>query len=148
MFNIMLFLKMGNWAYKRGIPFIPSLMKGLIRLIFNSAVDPRMIFGKNLKFSYGGIAVVIHKRAEIGNNVTIGQCVTIGGRSKKKEVPKLGDNVVVSAGSMILGDVIIGNNVVIGANSTVLKDVPDNCVVAGSPARIVKENITSVNDYV
>lgn len=89
---------------------------------------------------------MIHARAVIGKNCMIGSCVTIGGRSGHYEVPVIGDNVQISTGSKILGPVRIGNNVVIGANSTVLKDIPSNCVVVGSPARIIKENI-KIEDY-
>jgi serine O-acetyltransferase len=57
-------------------------------------------------------------------------------------VPIIGDNVEICAGARILGLVRIGNNVIIGANAVVVKDVPDNCVVAGVPARIIKNNMT------
>lgn len=65
----------------------------------------------------------------------IGQNVTIGGKSGWYDVPVIGDNVHISAGAC-------GNNVIIGANSVVVKDVPDNCIVAGIPAKIIKENIS------
>jgi len=90
--------------------------------------------------------LIVQKRAVIGDNVTIAQCVTIGGRSKKKNVPIIGNNVYIGAGAKILGDIIIGNNVIIGANSVVLIDVPDNSVVAGIPAKIIKRNI-NYSDY-
>jgi serine O-acetyltransferase len=106
-----------------------------------------MKIGKGTSFAYGGIAVVIHKRAVIGDNVMIGQCVTIGGRSKKINVPIIRSNIYIGAGSRILGDVIIGNNVIIGANSVVINNVPDNSVVAGIPAKIIKNNIT-YSDYI
>lgn len=72
----------------------------------------------------------------------IGQGVTIGGKSGWYEVPVIGDDVEINAGARIIGPVRIGNNVIIGANAVVVKDVPDNCVVAGIPARIIKENLT------
>jgi serine O-acetyltransferase len=72
--------------------------------------------------------------------------VTIGGRSKIKDLPIIGDNVLIGAGAKILGDVIIGNNVVIGANAVVVESVPDNCVAAGVPARIIKREIC-IDDY-
>ena len=59
------------------------------------------------------------------------------------EVPIIGDNVEICAGARILGPVRIGNNVIIGANAVVVKDVPDNCIVAGVPAHIIKEDMTA-----
>lgn len=72
----------------------------------------------------------------------IGQGVTIGGKSGWYEVPVIGDNVEINAGARVLGPVRIGNNVIIGANSVVVKDVPDNCVVAGIPARIIRKDMS------
>jgi serine O-acetyltransferase len=97
---------------------------------------------RGVTFAYGGIGVVIHARAVVGRNCIIGQGVTIGGKSGWYEVPVIGDNVEISAGARIIGPIRIGNNVIIGANAVVVKDVPDNCVVAGVPARIIENNMT------
>ena len=87
--------------------------------------------------------MVIHARAVIGKNCVIGQCVTIGGRSKHYAVPIIGDNVYIGAGAKILGPVKIGANSVIGAGAVVLNDVPENSIVVGVPAKVIKTN-TSV----
>ena len=86
--------------------------------------------------------MILHARTKIGKNCIIGSCVTIGGKSGWYEVPVIGDNVEIHSGAKIIGPVRIGNNVIIGANAVVTKDIPDNCVVAGIPAKIIKENIT------
>lgn len=96
---------------------------------------------------YGGLAIVIHERSQIGNNVIISQCVTIGGRSKIKSVPVIGNNVLIGAGAKILGDIVVGDNCVIGANAVVIADVPSNCVVAGIPGKIIKSQI-NIDDYI
>ena len=70
----------------------------------------------------------------------IGTQVTVGGKSGHFEVPVIGDNVYLATGAKILGPIKIGNNVTVGANAVVIKDVPDNCVVAGIPAKIIKKN--------
>ena len=82
---------------------------------------------------------MIGETAEIGNNVTIYQNVTLGGTGKEKgkRHPTIGNNVVISAGAKVLGSFTVGDNVKIGANSVVLKEVPANCTVVGVPGRIV-----------
>jgi serine O-acetyltransferase len=131
--------RIGNRAYRNHIPLIPVICKFLIRLLFNSSVDCKTVMGKNVHFAYKGIAVVVHKRAVIGDNVVIGSCVTIGGKSKSKNPPRIGNNVYIATGAKVLGDITIGSNVVIGANAVVVKDVPDNSVVGGIPAVFIKE---------
>ncbi len=82
--------------------------------------------------------IVIHPAAVIGPNCLIFQQVTIGTGSTSG-LPKIGGHVDIGAGAKILGGIIIGDNVKIGANSVVIEDVPDNCTVAGIPAKIIKK---------
>lgn len=77
--------------------------------------------------------------ATIGKNCIFRQNTTLGNKgTERSPTPILGDNVDVGCGAMILGDVRIGNNVTIGAGSVVVKDVPDNAIVVGNPARILR----------
>ena len=76
----------------------------------------------------------------IGSNFTVVHLATIGSNAKAKTLPKLGNDVFLGCGSCILGGVTIGNNVKIGAGTIITKDVPDNVVVVGNPATIVKRN--------
>ncbi len=137
MINAIFFYNIERKLYLLKIPLIPKIIKLLIFLIYNSSIPFECSIAKGTKFGYGGIGVVIHKKAIIGKNCTISQQVTIGGRSKQKELPIIGDNVYIGAGAKILGNIKIGNNSIIGANAVVLKDVPSNTIVAGVPAKII-----------
>ncbi len=91
-------------------------------------------------FLYHPFSTIINARY-LGKNCTIRNNITIGNVSDdNNKLPTLGDNVNIGAGAIIIGNIIIGNNVTIGAGAVVVKSVPDNCVVVGSPAYIVKRN--------
>lgn len=140
-YNLVLYLD------KLGIPLLPNLInKIFIRLLFGFQIGIGAKIGKNVNFGYGGLGVVIHHRCIVGDNVEIGTGVTLGGTSKKKEVPIIGENTMLSTGSKIIGSVKIGKNCVIGANAVVVNDIPDNCVAVGIPAKIIKTNI-NILDY-
>lgn len=139
---LIFFYKFSNWLYRHRVPMLPKFIWKLNYLLFNCSVPASCTIGSGTKFGYGGMAVILHARTKIGKNCIIGSCVTIGGKSGWYEVPVIGDNVEIHSGAKIIGPVRIGNNVIIGANAVVTKDIPDNCVVAGIPAKIIKENIT------
>lgn len=140
------FYKFGHSLYKARIPFLPTIVKGMIRVCFYSVIPPQLEVGKNVLFGYNGLGIVIHPRCRIGNNVTISQHVTLGGKGGPS-VPVIGNNVFIGAGAVVLGNVRIGDNAKIGANAVVLIDVPENCTAVGVPARIIRndqlENKTS-----
>lgn len=127
--------------------FFAKLIRILIFVLYNSFIPYSCEIGKGTVFGYKGMGVVIHSDAKIGNDCIIAQQVTIGGRSKLDGVPIIGNNVYLGAGSKVLGPVNIGDDVVIGANAVVLKSISTGCIVAGVPARIIRENI-KMHDYV
>ncbi|BBM66527.1 serine acetyltransferase [Vibrio alfacsensis] len=143
----MLLQRIGRFFHSNYIPILPKLFNLLIRLIHNSAVFTESRIGNGTTFAYGGIGVVIHKRCVIGNNCIIGSNVTICGKSKSPSVQTIGENCFIATGSRILGDVRIGNNCVIGANSVVVTNIPDNCMAAGVPAKIIKRDIEPKDYY-
>ncbi len=118
-------------------PFV-IVMKFLNLVIFSSVIPPQAKIGRNVTVAYKGIGVVIHKKAIIGNKVCIGQGVTIGRKVKQDEAPTIGNNVYIATGAKVLGNIKVGDNVLIAANSVVLSDIPPNVIVAGMPAKIVK----------
>lgn len=86
-------------------------------------------------YHYGHI--VINSKAKVGKNLTIYPGVCIGRVGDK--YPVIGDNVTFCTNSGVYGGITIGNNVTIAPNSIVTHDVPDNCVVAGVPAKIINK---------
>lgn len=104
-------------------------------------IHPGAKIGRGLFIDHGA-GVVIGETAEIGDNVTLYQGVTLGGTGKQKgkRHPTIGNNVTISTGAKVLGSITIGDHVKIGAGSVVLKDVPPDCTVVGVPGRIVSEN--------
>lgn len=90
------------------------------------------------------MGIVIGCFVHAGRNLEIFQNVTIGSNRKEKAgrvMPLIGDNVTIGSGAVVVGPIIIGNNVSIGANSYVDKDIPDNAIVAGIPAKIIRYKI-------
>lgn len=87
------------------------------------------------------MGIVIGCFVQAGRNLEVFQNVTIGSNRKEKDgrvMPLIGDNVSIGSGAVVVGPIVIGNNVLIGANSYVDKDLPDNAVVAGIPAKIIR----------
>lgn len=91
--------------------------------------------GGGLIVQHGYCTILDPKK--MGKNCWINQGASIGYKNGT-DAPIIGDNVRVSTGACILGNIKIGNNVIVGANAVVIKDVPDNCVVGGVPAKILK----------
>jgi serine O-acetyltransferase len=122
-------------------------LAALFKLVYHESstlsISARESIGPGLFIQHGFSTVV--SADTIGANCLIRQQVTIGYTSSSS-CPRLGNQVVVGAGAKVLGPVRVGNNVVVGANAVVVKDVPDNCVVVGVPARIVRRNGIRVDE--
>ena len=104
-------------------------------------IHPGATIGRRFFIDHG-TGVVIGETAEIGDDCTIYQGVTLGGTGKDhgKRHPTLGNNVLVGAGAKVLGPFKIGDNSNVAAGSVVLSAIPENSTAVGSPARVVKRN--------
>jgi len=150
MSKILLFLyKISFYLHSKKIPLIPKLITYFNRIVFSVWLPASAKLGRNCTLGKGGLGVVIHEKAVVGDHCIISNNVTIGGSSKKEQgkLPVLGNRVRVGAGCVILGDVTIGDNVIIGSNSVVVKSIAANSIVAGNPAKIIKSDI-DINEYV
>lgn len=145
--NAVNFYRLERWFYLHKMEFFAKAIRGAIFLLYNSFIPYTCEIGERTTFAYKGMGVVIHSRAKIGKDCIIAQQVTVGGRSRKQNVPVIGNNVYIGAGAKVLGDITIGDNCVIGANAVVIHSVDSGCVVAGVPARVIREGIL-MQDYV
>ena len=133
--------------YQINIPFIPRLVSQIMRFLTGIEIHPGAKIGRGFFIDHG-MGVVIGGTAEIGKNCTLFHNVTLGGTGKHigKRHPTIGDNVLIGTGSILLGPINVGSNVKIGADSTIInKNIPSNCTVVGTPARIVRLNGKKVN---
>ena len=129
--------RLAHWLWRRGWLTAARFVSHLSRFVTGVEIHPAARLGDGLFIDHG-MGVVIGETAEIGENVTLLQGVTLGGTSLKREKrhPTLGDNVVVGAGAKILGAFTIGAGSRIGAGSVVVREVPENSVVVGVPGRV------------
>jgi serine O-acetyltransferase len=122
---------------------LAHLFKIVYRESATLSISARGAVGPGL-FIQHGFGTIVAAEA-IGSNCIIRQQVTIG-YTRPEECPTLGNHVSVGAGAKILGRIRIGDYVVVGANAVVVKNVPDSCVVAGVPARIIRRNGVRVDE--
>lgn len=141
--HAMFFYRIYHFLWNIHFKLIARLFSQISRLLTGIEIHPGATIGKRLFIDHG-TGVVIGETTIIGDDCILYQGVTLGGvgtgKHTVKRHPTLKNNVMISAGAKIIGNVEIGNNSIVGANSVVLKDVPDNCTVVGIPGRIVREN--------
>ena len=131
--------RIAHWLFEARLFFLARFVNHLSRFLTAIDIHPGATIGRHLFIDHG-FGVVIGETAEIGDNVSIYQGVTLGGTGKDvgKRHPTIGDNVVIGAGAKVLGPFTVGSGSKIGALAVVLKAVPPNCTVVGNPGRIVR----------
>ncbi len=140
--------RVAHSLYKKEKYLPARAISQMARALTGIEIHPGATIGKGLMIDHG-MGVVIGETAEIGDNCTIYQGVTLGGTGKDvgKRHPTLGNNVMVGAGAKVLGPFYIGDNTKIAANAVVLAEIPDNCTAVGIPAKVVrKEGVRVLND--
>lgn len=130
--------RVAHWLFEARLFFLARLVNHISRWLTSIDIHPGAKIGKNLFIDHG--FTVIGETADIGDNVTLYQCVTLGGTDPANGVggkrhPTLSDDVIVGSGAQILGPIIVHPRARVGANAVVTKDVPEGAVMVGIPAR-------------
>jgi serine O-acetyltransferase len=122
-----------------GVPLVPRLLSYVTTAVTGVEIHPAARIGRGLFIDHG-VGVVIGETAEVGEDVTIYQGVTLGGTgfARGKRHPTVGNEVMIGAGSALLGPIVIGDRSKIGANSVVIHDVPADATVVGNPGHPVR----------
>ncbi len=131
--------RMAHTLHNLKVPFLPRMIMSWVRWLTGIEIHPAAKIGRRF-FVDHGMGVVIGETTVIGNDVTLFQGVTLGGTGKEqgKRHPTLGNNIVVGAGSKVLGNITIGDHSMIGANAVVIRSVPKHSTVVGVPGRVAK----------
>ncbi len=131
--------RLAHYLHVRGFRLAARGVSQAARFLTGIEIHPGAQVGRGLVIDHGA-AVVIGETAEIGDDCTLYQGVTLGGTGKDtgKRHPTLGNRVLVGAGAKVLGPFRVGDDVKIAANAVVLEAIPDNCTAVGIPARVVR----------
>ena len=132
------FHRVAHWLFDAKLYFLARFVNHLGRLLTAIDIHPGAKIGKNFFIDHG--FTVIGETAEIGDNVTIYQCVTLGGTNPTNGVggkrhPTIEDNVIIGSGAQVIGPITVGNRARIGANAVVTDDVPEGATMVGVKAR-------------
>lgn len=140
-FKVMLHYRLAHKLYQKGHYFWARYLSQRGARKTGIEIHPGAVIGEGFFIDHGN-GVIIGETAQIGNNVTLYQGVTLGGTGKEqgKRHPTIGDNVMISAGAKVLGSFTVGAGSKIGAGSVVLKEVPPNSTVVGVPGRVVRRD--------
>src|ERR671914_1245504 len=131
--------RVAHVLHEAGVPLIPHAIAYIAKLMTGVEIHPGARIGEGLFIDHGA-GVVIGQTAEVGDNVTLYQQVTLGGTgfAPGKRHPTVEDDVVIGSGAKLLGPIRVGRASKVGANSVVIHDVPDQSTVVGNPGHPVR----------
>ena len=131
--------RIAHFFYRCHLRFLARFWSQLNRFLTGVEIHPAAKIGHGVVIDHG-MGIVIGETAEVGDNCTIYQGVTLGGTGKDtgKRHPTIGKNVMIGAGAKVLGPFQVGDNAKIAAGAVVLAEVPPDCTAVGVPARVVR----------
>lgn len=145
-----IFHPVSKWLWKGNCRAAARFWANIGRIVTGIEIHPQAQIGQNLFIDHG-TGVVIGQTAIIGDDCTIYQNVTLGGKGNglagQKRHPTIGDHVVIGAGAQVLGDIMIGSNARIGANAVVTANVAENVTMVGNPAHAVVRPVPTTGSY-
>lgn len=137
--HALIFHRIAHGAWTREWHWLGRFISHISRFLTGIEIHPGAVIGRRVFIDHG-MGVVIGETAEIGDDCTIYQAVTLGGTSLyrgTKRHPTLGRGVVVGAGAKVLGGFTVGDGAKIGSNAVVVKPVPAGATAVGNPARVI-----------
>ena len=137
-FHALLYYRIAHFFYKCKLKFLARFVSQLGRFFTGVEIHPGAKIGRGLLIDHG-MGVVIGETAEVGDNCTIYQGVTLGGTGKDvgKRHPTIGSGVMIGSGAKVLGPFTVGDNAKIAAGAVVLNAVPEGATAVGVPAKII-----------
>jgi serine O-acetyltransferase len=141
--------RIAHWFWQHRMHLTARFISQVARFVTGIEIHPGATLGRSLFIDHG-MGVVIGETAQVGDNVTIYQGVTLGGTGKErgKRHPTVGSHVVLGVAAKVLGNITIGDHSIIGGGAVVLKPVPPHCMAAGVPARVISCRGVRVEDLV
>lgn len=131
--------RVAHFLWKHKIRLLGRMMSHAARFVTGVEIHPGATIGRRFFIDHG-MGVVIGETSEIGDDVLLYQGVVLGGTTheKKKRHPTIGNNVVIGAGAILLGDIVIGDEARVGAGSVVVTSLEPRTTAVGVPARVVR----------
>lgn len=137
--HALIYHRIAHFLYRHRLFFLARLVSQWSRCWTGIEIHPGAQIGRRLVIDHG-MGIVIGETAEVGDDCLIYHGVTLGGTGKDqgKRHPTIGNNVLLSTGSKVLGPFKVGDGARIAANAVVLKEIPENATAVGVPARVVR----------
>jgi serine O-acetyltransferase len=146
----MFFYRIANYLSKLNIPIIPRFLSNVASILTGIEIHPKAVIGKRLFIDHG-TGVVIGETSIIGDGVILYHGVTLGGSGKitdKKRHPTIGNNVIIGAGTKLIGDIKIGNDAKIGPNAVIIKDITAKKVIVAAQSIEISKKTYEIEYFI